>query len=402
MSGSAALKGRACEAVDAWAGRLWETSLAIHREPELGYQEHRTAARLCSLLEDGGLAVERGLAEMPTAFRATVHGAAGAPIVALLAEMDALPGMGHGCGHNLIGTAAAGAGIALATVAEELEGSAVVLGCPAEESNVEGSGGKVRLLDAGIFDGVCAAIMVHPGTVDYICVTREPDSRAACGLAFEFTGKAAHAGMNPHMGIDALAAVLQLFNGIALARSGFPPDASVHGIITDGGRSPGIIPERAACRFGLRARNRDELRTVRERLIECARGAAQALGAGVEVRPMGPLIDEVRHHPAVASALKANLDVVGREMCTWLPPGPLPSTDFGNVSQVVPAASAGVAIADASVALHSPEFVAAAAGEPARRMLIDSAKALAMTAIDLLGHPEIGGRAAFHRSGESS
>lgn len=376
-----ALKERACAAVDAWSVRLWETSLAIHHTPELGYAEHRTADLLCKLLAQGGLAVERGLAGMPTAFRAAIPGRRGRPCVALLAEMDALPGIGHACGHNLIGAAAVGAGLGLAAVAADLAGGAVVLGCPAEESAVDGSGGKIRLLAAGAFDAVDTAIMVHPGTLDLVSMTA---SLASCGLEFEFVGKAAHAALAPDQGVNALDGVLQTFNAINALRQYLPQDARVHGIITHGGTSTGIIPDRAVCRFRVRARNSVELGEVSERVTNCARAAELASGARLVVRETTPVYAEMRPDAAVAEALRRNLAAIGRPVCSSAPDERRASTDFGNVSQVIPAACATVAIADDSVAIHSPAFAGAAAAEPARRMLLDSAKALAMTAIDLV------------------
>jgi len=381
MSGIENLKSRVCAAVDAWGGRLWETSLAIHRAPELGYAEHQAADLLCSLLADGGLAVERGIGGMPTAFRATVAGQLARPCIAVLAEMDALPDVGHACGHNLIGAAAAGAGLGLAAIAAQLPGSAVVLGCPAEESAVDGSGGKIRLLSAGVFDAVDAAIMVHPGTLDLVSVST---SLASCGLEFEFVGKAAHAALAPHQGINALDGVLNTFSGVNALRQSLPPEARVHGIITEGGASPNIIPERAVCRFRVRARNHVELSELAEKVTNCARAGALASGAKLIIRETTPTYLEVRPDAEVAAALFRNLAVVGRPVCTSSPDERKASTDFGNVSQAVPAACATVAIADDTVAVHSPAFAAAAAAEPARRMVLDSAKALAMTAIDLL------------------
>ncbi|MCX6032266.1 MAG: amidohydrolase [Chloroflexi bacterium] len=386
MSGIDDLKARVCAAVDAWAERLWDTSLTIHQAPELGYAEYRTAERLCALLVEGGLPVERGIAEMPTAFRATVAGQVERPCVAILAEMDALPGLGHACGHNLIGTAAVGAGLGLATVAADLPGSAVVLGCPAEESAVDDSGGKIRLLRAGAFAAVDAAIMVHPGTLDLVSMST---SLAACGLEFEFIGQAAHAALAPDQGINALDGVLHTFSGINALRQHLPPSARVHGIITHGGTSPNIVPDRAVCRFRVRANGHVELSAVAEKVTNCARAGALASGARLVVRETTPVYAEMRPNAAVAEALFRNLAAVGRPVCTSSPDERRGSTDFGNVSQVIPAACASVAIADDTVAIHSPAFAAAAAAEPARRMLVDSAKALAMTAIDLLlGSPK--------------
>jgi amidohydrolase len=333
------------------------------------------------LLEHGGLAIERGIADMPTAFRAVVRGRCERPCVAILAEMDALPGVGHACGHNLIGAAAAGAGLGLAAVAADLPGSAVVLGCPAEESAVDGSGGKIRLLRAGIFDAVDAAIMVHPGTLDLVSTST---SLASCGLEFEFIGKAAHAALAPDQGINALDGVLHTFSAINALRQYLPPDARIHGIITHGGTSPGIIPDRAVCRFRVRAKNTIELGKISERVTNCARAGELASGARLIVRETTPVYAEMQPDATVSNALCRNLIAVGRPVSTSSPDERKASTDLGNVSQMIPAACATVAIADDTVAIHSPAFTEAAAAEPARRMLFDSAQALAMTAVDLL------------------
>ena len=353
MSDTEDLKVRACAAVDGWAARLWETSLAIHRTPELGYAEYQTADLLCSLLAQGGLAVERGIADMPTAFRAVVRGRRERPCVAILAEMDALPGVGHACGHNLIGAAAAGAGLGLAAVAADLPGSAVVLGCPAEESAVDGSGGKIRLLRAGIFDAVDAAIMVHPGTLDLVSTST---SLASCGLEFEFIGKAAHAALAPDQGINALDGVLHTFSAINALRQYLPQDVRIHGIITHGGTSPGIIPDRAVCRFRVRAKNVIEVGKISERVTNCARAGELASGARLIVRETTPIYAEMQPDATVANALCRNLIAVGRPVSTSSPDERKASTDLGNVSQMIPAACATVAIADDTVAIHSPAF----------------------------------------------
>jgi amidohydrolase len=397
------LKQRACAAVEVWAGRLWEVALEIHAHPELGYQEQRAAGLLCAVLAEGGLEVRRGIAGMETAFAAGRPGPQPRPSVAILAEYDALPELGHGCGHNLIATAAAGAGLALAAVAAAIPGSAIVFGCPAEESAVDQSGGKIRLLEAGEFAGIDAALMVHPTTQDLVS-TRS--TLAAAGFEFEFLGKPAHAAAMPHEGINALDGVLQTFAGINALRQHVLPSVRIHGIITHGGASANIVPARAVCRFRVRAEDRVYLQEVVERVLNCARAGALASGSQLRIRQVAPTYEEVLPNAALAGLFRHNLAAAGRQADSEPRHAGMGSTDFGNVSQRLPALSADLAIAPDSVLIHSQDFAAAAASDAARRMMIDGAKALAMTAIDLLCVPEAlaAARAAFEtaRSGRPS
>jgi amidohydrolase len=386
-------KARAVAAVEAQADPLWQTALAIHRQPQLGYTEHTAARLLCDLLAAAGLQVEAGIAGMPTAFRAAVGSKVDRPAIAVLAEYDALPEVGHGCGHNLIGTAAVGAGLALQIVAAELPGAVLILGCPAEESAVDGAGGKVRLIEAGELAGVDAALMVHPGTADLIPLS---PSLGSCGLEFEFIGRPAHAALAPQDGINALEGVIQTFIGVNGLRQHLGADARIHGIITQGGTAPGIVPGRAVCRFRIRAADREKLGELVKKTERCAQAGALACGAELRVREYTHRYLPTRPNPALAAAMEANLAALGRTLTPADRAIGTVSTDFGNVSQLLPAVAATVAIADAGVTFHSPEFAAAAASERARVMLLDSAKALAMTALDLLYLPALlaGARAA--------
>lgn len=374
------LKERASLAVDEWAGRLWETSLAIHGRPELGYQEVYAASLLCDLLSAGGLEVERTLAGLETAFRGRLPGAPPRPAIAVLAEYDALPKIGHGCGHNLIGVSAAGAAIAAAALGNELPGSVVVLGCPAEESAVDDSGGKIKLLAAGVFDEIDAAIMMHPGTIDLVPVT---GSLASAGLEFEFFGKAAHAAIEPEEGINALDAVIQTFVGVNALRQHVRSDVRIHGIITDGGQSPNIVPAHACCRFRIRSESREYLAQVIKRVRACAEAAAIATGARLAARATAAMYEEMRPNKVVAELMSGNLVHLGRELYT-APVSGKASSDLGNVSQRIPAACATIKIAEKSVAFHSAQFAAVAGSDEGRRALLDGAKTLALTAIDLI------------------
>ncbi len=374
------LKERACQTVDEWAGRLWQASLAIHGRPELGYQEVHAASLLCDLLSAGGLEVERTLAGLETAFRGRVPGVPSRPAIAVLAEYDALPKVGHGCGHNLIGVSAAGAAIAAAALGSELPGSVVVLGCPAEESAVDDSGGKIKLLAAGAFDEIDAAIMMHPGTIDLVPVA---SSLASAGLEFEFFGKAAHAAIEPEEGINALDAVIQTFVGVNALRQHVRSDVRIHGIITDGGHSPNIVPAHACCRFRVRSENREYLAQVVKRVRACAEAAATATGARLAARATAAMYEEMRPSKTVADLMSGNMVRLGRVLHT-APITSKASSDLGNVSQRIPAVCATIKIAEMNVAFHSVEFAAAAASDAGRRALLDGAKTLVLTAIDLI------------------
>lgn len=378
------IKSQAAAAIDAAADRLWSASLQIHAHPELGYAETRTAKVLTDLLWDAGMVVELGIGGMPTAFRAYIPGQKSRPAIAILAEMDALPDIGHGCGHNLIGVAAVGAGLGLAALAAALPGGVVILGCPAEETVVDGAGGKLRLIAAGAFDDVDAALMVHPGTLDMVSTA---GSLASCGYEFEFCGRAAHAALSPEEGINALDAVMLTFQGINALRQHVRPDVRMHGIVTEGGHSPNVVPDRAVCRFRLRAEDGRYLSQVAEKALNCARAGALATGARLNVREYAPAYAETRPNDAMAKAFAKNLSALGRKVEVQSALERKASTDFGNVSQVVPGVSATLAIAPEGIWFHTPEFSAAAASSAGRAMLIDSAKGLAATAIDLVAQP---------------
>jgi amidohydrolase len=396
MTDLEALKSRATEAVDAAASDLWDLALRIHATPELCYQEEKAAAWLAEFLEKRGCRVERGAGGVPTAFRAEVPGTGPGPTVAILAEYDALPQIGHACGHNIIATAAAGAGAGAAALAGAgrlpMPGRLVVIGTPAEE----GGAGKVRLLEAGVFRDVDVAMMIHP-----LARTRlwRP-SLALMKVKAEFHGKAAHASSAPWKGVNALNAVIGLFNALDAMRQQLQPDARVHGVITVGGQQANIIPEYTAAEFYLRSPDRTYLPELRRRFEAAAQGAAVATGCRAEVTVNPVVHDPVRPNHAMLAVFGKNLERLGFPVDAE-DTGGAGSTDAGNVSQVLPLIHPYIRIAADDTPNHSRDFTTAAASPMARTGMLAAAKALALTALDLLASPETvaAAKAEFARNG---
>jgi len=380
------LKKHVCEAIDRRAAQLIETADWIHAHPEIGHQEVEAARRLSDLLASAGITVEMGTAGMATAFKAELDGkGAQRPRVAILAEYDALPGLGHGCGHNLIGTSAIGAGLALSEVIPELEGSVWVLGTPAEESAAPNSGGKVHMVNAGIFSDVDAAIMFHPGTETAVTLDR---SLAARGFEFYFHGRAAHAAGSPEDGINALDAVVLLYNAISVLRQQMRSDVRIHGIILSGGAAANIIPDYAAIRYRTRADDSDYLEEVVQRVIACAEGAAKATGCRLEWTEYMPGYENTMPNKVLLDLMTMNMRSLGLSVNNERRRSGRGSTDFGNVSRRVPGIEARLAITDDwEIPGHSIEFREAAGSDHGRQAMLNAAKSLAMTTIDLLTDP---------------
>jgi amidohydrolase len=388
MAGSNAedLKRAACAAVDARRAELLEISREIHAHPELAFQERRAAALLCDHLERAGLAVERGAYGLETAFAAD-FGAAGGARVALLAEYDALPGMGHACGHNLIASAAVGAGLALAALGAELPGRVRLLGTPAEEQGC----GKERMARQGAFDGVDAALMIHPAGVNLAsmpCI-------AMAELEVEYRGRAAHAAAMPERGVNALDALVLGYQALAALRQHIGSRERVHGIITDGGQAPNVVPERAAGFFYVRAPGFEELEPLKRRVEGCFRAGAEATGAELVLRWGAADYRDIRFNAPLAAAFQTNAEALGRSFLPWdaLPASLQGSTDLGNVSYRVPSIHPMLAAAPLHCTIHNPEFAKWAGSELGESAALDGAKALAMTAIDFLLDPDLRARA---------
>jgi amidohydrolase len=381
-----ALKKRACEAVDRWAGELIETADWIHAHPELGHQEIEASKRLADILATNGAQVEMGTAGMETAFKAVLAGSNDGPTIAVLDEYDALPKLGHGCGHNLIATSALGAGLALTDVLGDLAGSVWVLGTPAEESAAKNAGGKVHMVRAGIFDDVDASIMFHPAAETTMTGER---SLAARGFEFFFHGKAAHAAGAPEEGINALDAVVAMYNAVSMLRQQVKSDVRIHGIILAGGAAANIIPDYAAIRYRTRSDDADYLEDVVQRVVACAEGAARATGCRLEWNEYMPPYENTVPNGVLMDLMKSNLETLGLEVNTTRHRTSRGSTDFGNVTRVVPGVEARIAITERwDVPGHSEQFQQAAGTDLGRQAMLNAAKGLAMTAIDLLGRPE--------------
>jgi amidohydrolase len=383
------LKRQVIAEVDRLAPKLWEAAQTIGHNPELGHQEAQAVATLTRLLASGDIEAEIGIAGLATAWRARI-GSRRRPTVALLAEMDALPTIGHGCGHNLIGPSAVGATLALKVVEEYLPGSVLLLGTPAEESTVENSGGKVHLIRAGEFDNVDACIMFHPS--QYTNMSLE-GSLAARGVDFVYHGKAAHASLHPWDGINALDGVLHTFAGINALRQHVRPEIRMHGVVTSGGGVPNVVPQMASCRFRVRAPDAEQLESVFRRVVQCAEGGALMAGARLEVREYMPPYENVVPNLTLAQAFRKNLEAIGLTVLDGRPEPGLGSTDFGNVTRRVPSIEAGISISEPDAPHHSAAFAEAALSEKAHGALIAAAKGLAMTAIDLLTDPMLLGDA---------
>jgi len=370
---AAALKARVNERVDARRSTLDDLSLQIHAHPELAFQERTAAGLLAGALEAEGVEVKRGVGGLETAFAAEFGKAR--PTVAILGEYDALPGVGHACGHNLMGTAAIGAFLALRDLASDLPGRVRVVGCPAEERG----NGKNFLIGDGVFHDVDAALMYHPGDRDEI----DPLMLALVSLEVEFHGKAAHAAAEPHEGRNALDALLLAWTALSALRLTVRSDSRFHGVITDGGKAPNIIPDRAAARFMVRSPDNAYLKDLQRRVIACFEGAATQTGCELKFE-WSDACDLVSTNRPLADAFSANARTLGRVMNTRRPGDTHGSTDMGNVTSLVPGIHPFLSITDGPVPGHSIEFAAAAATPKAQETMRFAAKALAMTAIDAL------------------
>ncbi len=367
--------------VDDLAPTLTALAARIHENPELRYQEHKASAWIAEALHNAaGVDVERGTGGLPTSFRATV-GSGGGPRIAILAEYDALPAIGHACGHNLIAAGAVGAFLAVARNVDGLRGTVEILGTPAEE----GGGGKVRLIGAGAFDGVDAAMMYHPYDRDILA----HPSLASLWLEMTFHGTPSHAAAAPWDGQSALTACLETFRLVDSQRVHFRDGVRVHGFVTNGGQAVNIIPELAAAEFSVRARNGAELARVREIVERCARGAAMACGVEVEINLRQGYRD-MRNNATVAGCFSRAMHELGRPIPEQDDRVGAGSTDMGDVSHVVPAIHPYLGICDENETIcHQHRFAECAASARGHQTMLVAAKALARTAVELVERPEL-------------
>ncbi|MFP5320806.1 MAG: M20 family metallopeptidase [Acidimicrobiia bacterium] len=367
-------KDEAIALVDAVADLLVDASHRIHERPELGYEEHFAADLLASPLESHGVAVERAAYGLATSFAG--RAGSGGPHVVVCCEYDALPTVGHGCGHNVIAAAGLGAGLALATLAERCGGRVTVLGTPAEELS---GGGKIRLIEAGAFEDADVAMMVHPEPGD---VERVP-YLANDVLVVEYHGVSAHASSSPWQGRNALDGLVAGYTALQALRGHLPPDHKVFGIITHGGDADNTVPAYAAGRFRVRAPSQAQLDRLKERALACFEGGAAQSGTRLEHRWTGGYADLVANRP-LAAAYRRNGEALGRRFVDphLVPAFVAGSTDMGNVSKVVPTIHPVVKACELGTPGHSHEMREAAASPMADAAVVDGAKALAMTAID--------------------
>jgi len=372
------VKATANSNVDARRNELNELSLKIHANPELGFEEVKAATWLTQYLAGNGFAVEKGICELPTAFCGGYG--QGRPAIAILAEYDALPKLGHACGHNIIAACAVGAGMASKAAIDQFGGSILVIGTPSEELG----GGKAIMAERGAFENVDVAMLVHPGAHD----TVKTEALACQPLQVEFFGKAAHAAARPETGINALEAMIQSFNAINSLRQHIKAKARIHGIITDGGEAPNIVPAHSAATFLVRAQDETYLEYLKQRVLNCFIAAATASGARLEYHWSNACYAPLLNNLALARLFKQNMQSIRRRVKLFDPGKSFGSTDMGNVSQLVPSIHPTVAIATKGTSVHTPEFALAAASESGTRGLLDAAKALAMTVTDLVANPE--------------
>jgi amidohydrolase len=372
MSGPG-LKDRAADTVKGDTDALLGLSHRIHGKPELGFEEESASAWCAEALSEAGLTVEMGICDLPTAFVATAG--SGPFVLAICAEYDALPSVGHACGHNVIASAAIGAGRALAPIADDLGITIKVLGTPAEE----GGGGKILMMERGGFDGVNAAMMVHPapGELDRMpCLAVEH-------IDVVYHGKEAHASAFPERGINAADALTVAQVAIGLLRQHADFGDQVHGIVTVGGAAPNVVPALTEAKYYIRARTLLALETWSPRVRKCFEAGAIATGATFEIIPQGPTYSEFETDQVMAALYRTNAEVLGR---AFPEPGGRTmsgSTDMANVSLAIPSIHPMLGIESLPAVNHQPEFTAAAAKPPANKAVLDGATAMAWTVIDL-------------------
>ena len=363
------------DAVNRRRGDLVELSHSIHAEPELAFAEHRSCAKAQALVADHGFEITKAPGGLDTAFRADYG--SGPLVIGICAEYDALPGIGHACGHNIIAASAVGTALALAEVADELGLTVVLLGTPAEEAG----GGKVLLLNAGAFDDVAATVMLHPGPLD-IAAAR---SLALSQVAVGYRGRESHAAVAPHLGVNAADAITVAQVAIGLLRQQLAPGQMTHGIVTDGGQATNVIPARAEMQYTMRANDAESLRELEKRMADCFLAGAVATGCDYAVSETEPPYDELTPDTWLADTFREEMVRLGRSpVPTDVEAAfPLGSTDMGNVTKVMPGIHPIVGIDAGGASVHQPAFAAAAAGPSADTAVVEGAIMLARTVVRL-------------------
>ncbi len=374
-------KRRVNEIIDEIKTEMVGLSDFLHANPETSMNEYKACAEICRIMERRGFETTRKIGNLETAFKAvSAHG--GGPVVAFLAEYDALPELGHACGHNLIAAMSAGAAIAVDRMLREtaMKGTVMLIGTPAEEMG----GGKVKLVNAGCFEGVDCAVMVHPASSTRV----EDITLASTRLVLTYAGKPAHAAAAPWYGANALEAVIQTFNQVNALRCQLHDLSRINGIITKGGTAVNIIPELAEASFGIRATNRRYLDELVEKVGECARNASASMGVSVEIVRMGQGYDAMMNNPVMEALMASNFEAMGEEVTPYSEKIGLSSSDMGNVTRVVPSAQCYIKVRD-GIEPHTAGFREACVGGDAERAMLVGAKTMAMTAIDIFSEPSV-------------
>jgi len=364
-------------AIENHSGILWEISTFLFNNPEIAFKEYKACQLLTDALMSSGFTIDIGIGGLETAFRAA-FGEESNLKIAILAEYDALVGLGHACGHNLIAAAAVGAGMALAACKPGINGQIQVIGTPAEE----GDGGKIILANAGVFNSIDAAMMFHPASKNMVM----RPSLACSELKVEFFGKASHAAAAPEEGINALDALLLTFNNINALRQTLGPKDRVAGIILAGGEASNIIPSHTSAEFSVRSLTSTRRDELVKKIIVCAQAGAQAIGCRLEFKVTNGYM-EIIPNKVLAGFFKSNLESLGRVVVDPDPNERMGSTDMGDISHLVPSIHPYLAIAPINVAGHTLEFREYCISESGKSAMLDAAKAIAMTSIDLLLNP---------------
>lgn len=356
---------------------LIELNEYIHDNPELGNQEFKASKAHIQLLEDHGFKVEKEYLGMKTAFRAEFESAKPGPTIAYLSEYDALPEIGHGCGHCLVGATCTGAGIVLSKILEDIGGRVVVFGTPAEETD----GTKVYMSEKGAFADIDIAMEAHPAEKHYT----SGKSAAMQALQFTFKGRSTHAAVSPEKGINALDAVISTFNNINALREHIKGDARIHGIITEGGKAPNVVPEVAIAQFYVRAPDKEYVEVLAERVKNCARGASLAAGTSLEIHNFEASYDNFITNEVMSELYCKNIKSMGVEKIDKLDGlFEMGSLDAGNVSHICPMIHTYFGISDSPIEVHTKEFAKASRSPLAYREMTKTIGALVLTAIDVI------------------
>jgi len=371
--------------------RLVELSHRIHAHPELGFEEEQASSWLCESLADAGFSVQKGICDLPTAFLARAgHGSLH---IGICAEYDCLPGIGHACGHNIIAASAVGAALAAAKVADEVGLTVSVIGTPAEE--VGNASGKILLLERGAFEGIHAAMMVHPAPFDML----RAKMIAASMFEVHYTGKESHASAFPELGVNAADALTLAQTALGLLRQHIRSTDRIHGIVTNGGAAPNVVPAHTSAQYIIRSETLDQLTELRPRVYRCFEAGALATGSKIRLAGGDKPYAEMRHDEAMATLYRRNSEALGRpfpDLGEW-ETRPTGSTDMGNVSLAMPSIHPMIGINSLPAVNHQPEFTAHCVTAEADKALADGAIAMAWTCVDLATDQDIRDRLVARR-----